>query len=543
MNYPLWDIPSPGLLIAFVAIVHVFISHFAVGGGLFLVLTERKALRDHDPALLDYVERHSRFFVLLTLVGGAITGVGIWFTIGLIHPAATASLIATFVWGWAIEWTFFVVEIAAAMVYYYGWHRLTDAVHVRVGWIYFGAAWLSLAVINAVLAFMLTPGAWLQTRSFWDGVLNPTYFPSVIVRTAAAIGLAGLYAVFTASWIANSDLKARIARYATWRWILPSAAILAPAMVWYLSAAEGAGVPVAEIFGERTHSIGAVFQAAFGGSPSGYPFAQRALIATIVAGTTLIALSLLLVARRSTSYGRAYATTMMLCGFVTLGGAEWMREDLRKPYVIGQYMFVTGIHATGDDRFSAASLQQRGILSSALFVRDTPAGNAIADRMARGHEIFRLSCSACHTIDGYLPIRPRVRGLSVAAASNAIGRLAILRNRHMPGFAGTADERDALAVYLATLGGATPESLTAAATATALGARVFDERCSLCHGADAEVPFKAKGRSAADLYALVGRLPAITDAMPPFDGTDEERRALAEHLTTLEGGAGQGGVR
>ena len=123
------------------------------------MLAERKARREHDDALLAFVERHSRFFALVTLVTGALTGVGIWFTIGLINPSATASLIASFVWGWAIEWTFFVTEIAAAIVYVYGWHRLSPAVHLRVGWVYFIAAWLSLAVINGILTFMLTPGA------------------------------------------------------------------------------------------------------------------------------------------------------------------------------------------------------------------------------------------------------------------------------------------------------------------------------------------------------------------------------------------------
>ena len=46
MNYPIWDVPliSGGIVIAIVAIVHVFISHFAVGGGLYLVLTERNDL-------------------------------------------------------------------------------------------------------------------------------------------------------------------------------------------------------------------------------------------------------------------------------------------------------------------------------------------------------------------------------------------------------------------------------------------------------------------------------------------------------------------
>ena len=46
MNYPIGDVPASGLLIAFIAVVHVFVSHFAVGGGLFLVLAERKARRE-----------------------------------------------------------------------------------------------------------------------------------------------------------------------------------------------------------------------------------------------------------------------------------------------------------------------------------------------------------------------------------------------------------------------------------------------------------------------------------------------------------------
>ena len=49
MNYPVWNVAfGAGLLIALVSILHVFVSHFAVGGGLFLVLTERRALRQGD---------------------------------------------------------------------------------------------------------------------------------------------------------------------------------------------------------------------------------------------------------------------------------------------------------------------------------------------------------------------------------------------------------------------------------------------------------------------------------------------------------------
>ena len=94
MNYPVWDVAfGAGALIAMVAILHVFVSHFAVGGGLFLVLTERKARRENDAALLNWLKAHTKFFVLATVVFGAISGVGIWFTIGLISPVATSNLI------------------------------------------------------------------------------------------------------------------------------------------------------------------------------------------------------------------------------------------------------------------------------------------------------------------------------------------------------------------------------------------------------------------------------------------------------------------
>lgn len=43
MNYPVWDVSfGAGLLIAIVSITHVFVSHFAVGGGFFWCSPKRK---------------------------------------------------------------------------------------------------------------------------------------------------------------------------------------------------------------------------------------------------------------------------------------------------------------------------------------------------------------------------------------------------------------------------------------------------------------------------------------------------------------------
>lgn len=51
MNYPIWEIPGigGGSLIALIAVVHVYVSHLAVGGGLFLWLTDLKGFREKTP--------------------------------------------------------------------------------------------------------------------------------------------------------------------------------------------------------------------------------------------------------------------------------------------------------------------------------------------------------------------------------------------------------------------------------------------------------------------------------------------------------------
>src|SRR5512146_247616 len=119
MFYPQWEVPviGGGMVIAIIAIVHVLVAHFAVGAGLFIAFTETRLARRENPVLKDFLGRFGRFLVLLSFVFGALTGVGIWFSIGLVSPRATSILIHNYVWGWAAEWGLFVIEIAAGYVY------------------------------------------------------------------------------------------------------------------------------------------------------------------------------------------------------------------------------------------------------------------------------------------------------------------------------------------------------------------------------------------------------------------------------------------
>ena len=234
MNYPVWYLPQlgGGLLIAIIAILHVVISHLAVGGGLFLVLTERKAIKTNNSALLEYVKKHTWFFLLLTMVFGGMSGVGIWFIIALVHPAATSSLIHTFVFGWAIEWVFFIGEIVALLIYHYRFGKMDSKSHMILGWLYFIFAWLSLFIINGILGFMLTPGKWIETGSFWHGFFNPSYLPALIFRTCISLIFAGVFGLVTGAWLKDREMRYTVFRLCA-KWMYIPLAVLVFTGIYY----------------------------------------------------------------------------------------------------------------------------------------------------------------------------------------------------------------------------------------------------------------------------------------------------------------------
>ena len=195
MHYPWWHVPylTAPMLIAVVSVLHVLVSHYAVGGGLFLAVETGFAYRTKNAAYLAYLRRHARFFVLLTVVFGAISGVGIWWTIGLASPLATGLLIRTFVFGWATEYVFFILEIVSAFIFYYYWGRLSPRIHTVIVWIYGLSAWISLVLITAITAFMLDPGNWPKDHNFWSAMLNLQTLPQIVARTGGALLLSSLY--------------------------------------------------------------------------------------------------------------------------------------------------------------------------------------------------------------------------------------------------------------------------------------------------------------------------------------------------------------
>lgn len=447
MNYPFWDVPhiGSGWVIGLIAIFHIMISHFAVGGGFYLPLAERKALREKRSDWLETLRGHSKFFLILTGVFGAASGVGIWFAIGLAHPEGTSTLIHNFVFGWAIEWVFFMVELTTAAVYYYTWGRVSDELHLKIGWLYAGASLCTLIIINGILTFMLTPGdAWLavagtgqEASRFWQAFFNPTYWPSLVLRTLVCISLAGIWALVTCSRIDGDQfpqLKSELVRWSA-RWLIPSFVLLPFVLAWLLWQ-----VPESQrallSFGMTTIGSGAFTQV------------TRTVLIIAMTSATIVGVVYFFAYRSPNDFSFAHALAVLALGLAATASGEYTREMLRKPYVIGRHMYSNGV------RIQRAEEQRNtSYLTNSLWISQQ--GDPV---LAQGEAMFRGQCLSCHTRDAYRSMKGLLAGRNREAIGSFLNMLHeyptnSMYRAFMPPLIGTKAEISALGDYLAKMTG------------------------------------------------------------------------------------------
>jgi len=442
MNYPFWDVPliGSGWVIGCIAIFHIMISHFAVGGGFYLPLAERKALKDGSGEWLATLRSHSRFFLVLTGVFGAISGVGIWFAIGLTHPEATSTLIHNFVFGWAIEWVFFMVELTTAAVYYYTWSKIPDKLHMKVGWVYAGASFCTLVIINGILTFMLTPGdTWLavagtgqEASKFWNAFFNPTYWPSLGLRTVVCVALAGVWALVTTSRIDGEKFPALKIAMVRWsvKWLVPAFLLMPLLLGWYLWMVPESQRALLSL-GMSTIGSGAFTQV------------TRAALVIVMSSATILGIAYFLAYRNPLDFTFAHAVAVLGVALAATASAEYSREMLRKPYVVGRHMFSNGMRVKW-----VAAANRDGYLAHTMWTRTN-----VSPQYAAGEAMFRGQCMSCHTVDGYRSMRRLLNGRNRAAIGNLLTMLHDYKpdspyRKFMPPLTGTDDEVRLLGDYL-----------------------------------------------------------------------------------------------
>ncbi len=421
LNYPVWNLEvfGGGFWIALIAVVHVYVAHFAVGGGLFLVLTEKKGYRENSQAILDYTQKHAKFFLLLSAVFGSLTGVGIWFVISVLSPAATSELVRSFAFGWAAEWVFFLGEIVALFVYFYTFGKMDRKDHLRVGWIYFVFGWLSLFTVNGIISFMLTPGQWLNTGDFWDGFFNPSFWPSVFFRTAMAFMLAGLFGYITSLRLKEEDFRETMLRYCS-KWLIVPLFFLLPAGVWYvLALPEDQKLMILKR------------------SPETVKFLRLFLQISPV----IFVIGLLMARKMPLHMKKALTVFLVIIGLGYMGSFEWIREAGRRPWLIYGYMYSNGVKAADLEK-----IRENGVLASAAWAQHRDITEA--NETQAGREVFQFLCSSCHSVRGpmndILPLTEGLTAFGMEVLAEGMGKI----SPYMPPFMGNDVEKKALAAYI-----------------------------------------------------------------------------------------------
>ena len=442
MHYPWWHIPfltSP-MLIAIIATFHVFVSLYAVGGGIFLAIETSRAYRYNDRTMLDYLKNHTWFFILITVVYGAITGVGIWWVISLASPLATEELIHIFVFGWAMEYVTFLLEIVSAFIFYYYWGRLDAKTHTTIGWIYAASAWASLLIITAITAFQLNPGSYLEEGGFWTAMLNPQMIPQVLARTGASLMMASLYVFLHASFTFRGmshlakNLERRTARYA----MIGAGLILVGGLFWYLFLPESA-------------------QAALVGAA-----ALNILMILVAFLSAMVIVMMYFGPYKNPGWvSPGFALLFFLAGISATGTGEFVREAVRKPYVIYNVVFGHGIYPGEIPKMKREGFLENGTWTKQYVKAHYPqliGGDGKINSLAMlsleakqqaeiGHVLFQYHCNDCHAVSGYSGVREMTRGWKPDMIRSLIDHLEI-SHIFMPPWSGTKEEAEMLTQFL-----------------------------------------------------------------------------------------------
>jgi len=437
--YPTWHEPTigSGWVVGLIATIHVLFSHTSVGAAIFFAFLATIAYRRNQPELLTFIKKYGLFLLVFAYVAGSITGVGIWYSTTVASPRGISALIHSFVWKWATEWVFFVIEVVGVYLVVYLVGKVDQRTHLRITWIFALASYATMLIIIGILSFMLWPGkeAWFTEGGYLNGFYGSNTFAQLAMRSAFMFTMTAVVGGIVASRLTDLDLRREIIRKLAWLGI--ASTITGTALFsWYTNT-----LP------EHAHLV---MQARL---PDWFSVSLLA----VLGGILVYFIASLIQPRLLTPVVASIATVSILV--FGLWPEEVARESIRKPYVAGEYVYsnqVIGRDVPGMGiRSEIPVIQAHGLLKTHVFLpeelREVNGENA-----ARvGRAIALSMCANCHSVTdtGMRPLRNYLGGHTDVARIKTYlkGALTTGNTLYMPLIPLTDEEAEALAVYMASL--------------------------------------------------------------------------------------------
>lgn len=437
--YPTWFEPGvgSGWIIGFIATIHVLFSHASVGGGILFAWLANYAVRKDRPVYLSFIRRYGLFLLIFSYVLGSITGPGIWFAATVASPRGISALIHSFVWLWASEWVFFLIEVVGVYLLVYLAGRVDPKTHTRIATIFGLSSVATLLVIAGILSFMLWPGQadWHQTGGVLNAFFGENTFAQVAARFMFMLTITGVVGGIVAGRIRDADDRRAIVR------ILSAAGLIGTffgclAFNWYLST-----IPA------EAHDLAATrLPEQFG---------------LMMAASVAVSAAYFIITAWKPAVLRPWLAGVMTIVILVLGLApeETAREIIRKPWVAGQYVY--GNQIIGRDvpalgiKSELPRMAEKGILAQHPFVPESLRRVTPENEVAAGRVLALTLCSNCHSLTS-TGIRPLERFFPSDADRRFIADYlgAGLHRGHtvyMPAVPLPEAEREAMAAYIETL--------------------------------------------------------------------------------------------
>jgi cytochrome bd-type quinol oxidase subunit 1 len=433
--YPVWEVPhiTAGIILGLIAVFHILPSHLSTSVMWFNVIFERKAYKENKPEYLEFIKKNTLLLLIFAYIFGSLTGVGIWFSATLANPKGISALIHNYVWGWATEWCFFIIEVLAIYIYYYTLGRVEEKLHLKIGYIFAIASWTTMTIIVGILAFQLTPGKWLETGKFFDGFFNPTYFPQLLARTFFMFTIGGLFSIAVASRIKTEEVREKISKFSA---LLGGAGLIlgSISLNWYIKMLPQNSLKVfSDLKLDGLYKLG-----------------QYSVL--------LILLYFVFVFLKP-RWVHIIPSILFICiAFFGIWSGERLREIARKPYVIHSVIYSNQIIAKDlpakNVKGEVSNFNENGVLSKFHLKGIVFKENITPDRLLIGRILAQVECSSCHSLQrkGLRALPVMLERLGAKNEDDIKGILDMLESySFMPPFVGTEEEKEAISLYLKNL--------------------------------------------------------------------------------------------
>ncbi|MFN2381547.1 MAG: cytochrome c [Guyparkeria sp.] len=446
--FPTWYEPAigSGWVIGLIATIHVLFSHTAVGAAILFAVLAYIGMRDDRPELIDFIKKYGLFLLVFSYILGSITGPGIWYSTTVGSPRGISALIHNFVWKWATEWVFFVIEVIGVYMLVYMAGKLDRRTYMKVAVIFGLTSYTTMLAIVGILSFMMMPGMpekWAAEGGYLYGFYGPNTFAQLMIRTAFMFTMTAVVGGIVAAGLKDEVFK---------RWLLRRLAILGG-----LSAIVGISL----------------YPWYLGTLPSIAHLVMENRLPDYFTPSILIVLGAML-AYFAMTFFRPKLVTASVAGFATLAilvlglwPGETVRESVRKPYIAGQYLYsnqVIGHDVPGMGvKSEIPTLEKVGFTHAHVFWPESQKEITRENTMDVGRNLAITACSNCHSLSdtgirplkNYFPKQADIEGIR----TYLLGALATGNTMYMPQIPLKDDEAEALAVYIASLND--PEAVAA----------------------------------------------------------------------------------